>query len=128
VPFYGIGDSSSRDAATEYGYRPTTVGVTMRYTPRRALTFGGGADYLQISATANAVHRWRHRGRPPSRRVRRGARPVADRARDLSLTHLRESYGIGARFHAQSGTMLRWELAHSREHALRFIWSFGVAF
>ena len=53
---------------------------------------------------------------------------VADHARELSLTHLRESYGIGARLHAQGGTMLRWELAHSREHALRFIWSFGAAF
>jgi hypothetical protein len=264
VPFYGVGDASSRAAATEYGYRPTTVGVTMRYAPRRALTFGGGVDYLQISATATAVTDavavagprppafdatsgldadpryarthgvveidWRSdpgfTGRGGLYRMEaaqyselgdaplgfrrfdaeavqlvpllranwvlalrglatitqtsegdavpfylmptlggnsdlrgfstmrfRGAQrvlvsaelrwtparmldmalfydagKVADRARELSLTHLRESYGIGARFHTQGGTMLRWELAHSREHALRFIWSFGAAF
>jgi hypothetical protein len=264
VPFYGVGDLSSRDAETEYGYRPSAAGVTMRYLPRRALTFGGGVDYLQISATANAVTDaiaagnarpaafdaapgldadpryarthgfveidWRAepgftgsgglyrleaaqyselgdvplgfrrfdaeavqlvpllranwvlalrglatvtqtadgdavpfylmptlggnndlrgfstmRFRGPQRVLLSAelrwtparvldmalfydAGKVADRARDLSLTHLRESYGIGARFHTQGGTMLRWELAHSREHAVRFIWSFGAAF
>jgi hypothetical protein len=264
VPFYGVGDSSSSDAVTEYGYRPVTVGVTMRHMPRRALAFGGGVDYLQISTTAAGVTNtgavvgvrppafnaapgldadpryarihgfveidWRAepgftgrgglyrmeaaqyaelgdaplgfrrfdaevvqlvpvlranwvlalrglatitqtadgdaapfylmptlggnsdlrgfstmRFRGPQRVLISAelrwtparvldmalfydAGKVAEHARDLSLTHLRESYGIGARLHAQGGTMLRWELAHSREHALRFIWSFGAAF
>jgi hypothetical protein len=262
VPFYGVGDASESAAETEYGYRPATVGVTMRYTPHRAFTFGGGIDYLQIGTTADVVTNAVTGVRPPAfdgapgldtdpryartqgfieidwrsepgftgrgglyrmeaaqyteltdaplgfRRFEaeavqlvpllranwvvalrglttitqaadgdavpfylmptlggnndlrgfstmrfRGpqrvlisaelrwtparvldmalfydAGKVAEHARDLSLTHLRESYGIGARLHAQGGTMLRWELAHSREHALRFIWSFGAAF
>jgi hemolysin activation/secretion protein len=53
---------------------------------------------------------------------------VADRPRDLALRGLESSYGVGARFHGQRGTFMRWDLAHSREHALHFIWAFGAAF
>ena len=53
---------------------------------------------------------------------------VTDNRRDLDLDGVKTSVGIGARFHGAQGTVMRWEVARSREHAYRFIWSFGAAF
>jgi hypothetical protein len=258
VPFFGIGNDTVRDGMTDFHYRPTTAGVTLRYEPHRAFTLGGGVDYLTIDATAGpspslqplvfasapglgadpryvrsrafAAIDWRAdpgftgrgglyrldvdqyaetsgsdlsfrrletevvqlvpilranwvialrglatitqttgdnevpfylmptlgggsdlrgfstmRFRGPQRvlvgaelrwtparvldmAVFYDAGKVAERARDLTLTGLHDSYGIGARFHAHSGASMRIELAHSREHAMRVIWSFGAAF
>jgi hypothetical protein len=258
VPFYGVGNETVRDGMTDFHYRPTTAGVTLRYEPHRSLTLGGGVDYLTIDATAGqapsrqplvftsapgldadpryvrsrafASVDWRAdpgftgrgglyrldvdqyadtsgsdlsfrrletevvqlvpilranwvialrglatitqttgdnevpfylmptlgggndlrgfstmRFRGPQRvlvgaelrwtparvldmAIFYDAGKVAERARDLTLTGLHDSYGIGARFHAHSGASMRLELAHSREHAMRVIWSFGTAF
>jgi hypothetical protein len=53
---------------------------------------------------------------------------VAMRRSDLDFNDLESAYGIGARFHGPVGTIMRWELAHSREHLLRFIWTAGAPF
>ena len=45
VAFYGIGGDSREENRATYAYRPTTVGVTAT-VPWRALTLGGGVDYL----------------------------------------------------------------------------------
>jgi hypothetical protein len=258
VPFYGVGNETVPDGMTDFHYRPTTAGVTLRYEPHHAFTVGGGVDYLAIDATAGpapslqplvftaapgvdadpsyvrsrvfASVDWRAdpgftgrgglyrvdvdqyadtsgshlsfrrletevvqlvpvlranwvialrglatitqttgdnqvpfylmptlgggsdlrgfstmRFRGPQR-VLAGAElrwtparvldmaifydagKVAERARDLTLGGLHDSYGIGARFHTHGGTSMRLELAHSREHAVRVIWSFGAAF
>jgi hypothetical protein len=49
VAFYGVGGDSHADKAT-FGYRPTTVGMTLRTTPElwRSVTLAGGADYVAI--------------------------------------------------------------------------------
>ena len=52
---------------------------------------------------------------------------VAARRADLDLEDLRTSYGIGARFHAPSATVLRTEVAHGRE-GYRFHFAFGKSF
>lgn len=53
---------------------------------------------------------------------------VTDRRSELDFDDLKRSYGVGARFHSQQGTVMRWEVARSREHAIRFLWSFAAAF
>ena len=53
---------------------------------------------------------------------------VTERRSDLDLDDLKRSYGLGARFHGPRGTVLRWELARSREHAVRLLWAFNAAF
>jgi hypothetical protein len=53
---------------------------------------------------------------------------VTPRWQDFSLDGLRDSYGIGIRFHGAAGTVMRWEFARSDEASLRFIWGFGAAF
>ena len=50
---------------------------------------------------------------------------VAARREDLDFQDLKESYGIGMRFIGLEGYVLRIEVAHSREHAARFIFSAG---
>jgi hypothetical protein len=47
---------------------------------------------------------------------------------DLDFEHLKTSIGFGARFHGPAGTVMRWELARSKEIPIRFIWSMGAAF
>ena len=53
---------------------------------------------------------------------------VAARREDLDFQDLKESYGIGMRFIGLEGYVLRMEVAHSREHAARFLFSAGGAF
>ena len=53
---------------------------------------------------------------------------VTERRSDLDFDDLKRSYGVGARFHSQQGTVMRLELARSREHAIKFYWSFAAAF
>jgi hypothetical protein len=53
---------------------------------------------------------------------------VVARRQDFSLDDLKDSYGIGMRFHGAHGTVMRWEFARSKESAFRFIWGFGAAF
>jgi hypothetical protein len=52
VPFYGVGPDSRESDNTTFGYRPASVGVGLRYQPRRTMTLGGGVEYLHIAATA----------------------------------------------------------------------------
>jgi len=53
---------------------------------------------------------------------------ITDRRSEFDFDDLKRSYGVGARFHSQQGTVMRWEVARSREHAVRFLWSFTAAF
>ena len=53
---------------------------------------------------------------------------VAQRRRDLDFDGLKTSYGIGMRIHGLQGTLLRLELARSKEQALRFMFTAGAAF
>jgi hypothetical protein len=53
---------------------------------------------------------------------------VVARRQDFSFDDLKDSYGLGMRFHGAHGTVMRWEFARSNEAALRFIWAFGAAF
>jgi hypothetical protein len=53
---------------------------------------------------------------------------VAARREDLDFDDLKESYGIGMRFIGLDGYVLRLEVAHSREHAARLLFSAGGAF
>jgi hypothetical protein len=49
VAFYGVGEESRADKTT-FGYRPTTVGMTLRMTPAfvKGMTVAGGVDYIAI--------------------------------------------------------------------------------
>jgi hypothetical protein len=47
VAFYGIGNESRVEDRATYAYRPTTVGVTAT-APWKALTLGGGVDYVAV--------------------------------------------------------------------------------
>ena len=49
---------------------------------------------------------------------------VAPRVDDLSFDRLEKSYGIGLHLHTPNTTLLRLELAHSRE-GTRFIFGFS---
>jgi hypothetical protein len=60
VPFYGLGSESRRETSTTFGYRPTTVGLTLRYGPTSSFTVGGGVDYLNVTATPG----WTQADRP----------------------------------------------------------------
>jgi hemolysin activation/secretion protein len=51
---------------------------------------------------------------------------VAPTIGDLDLDHLERSYGVGLQVHSPGTTMLRLELARSRE-GLRFIFGFSPA-
>jgi hypothetical protein len=53
---------------------------------------------------------------------------VTPRREDLDFRDLQESYGIGMRFIGLEGYVLRLEVAHSREHAARLIFSAGGGF
>ena len=53
---------------------------------------------------------------------------VASTRRDLNVEDLNESYGIGARIVSVKGYVLRMEVAHSREHAARFLFKAGGGF
>jgi len=53
---------------------------------------------------------------------------VSDRAKDLNLTGLQTSYGIGARFHGNARTGFRLELARNDEGSFRLVWSTQTAF
>ena len=53
---------------------------------------------------------------------------VSSRREDLDFQDLQESYGIGMRFIGLQGYVLRLEVAHSREHAGRLIFSAGGGF
>ena len=53
---------------------------------------------------------------------------VAARREDLDFDDLKESYGIGLRLIGLQGYAFRIEVAHSREHAARVIFSAGGAF
>jgi hypothetical protein len=53
---------------------------------------------------------------------------VASRREDLDFDDLKESYGIGVRFIGMEGYVMRLEVAHSREHAARLLFSAGGAF
>jgi outer membrane protein assembly factor BamA len=52
---------------------------------------------------------------------------VTDRRADLDLDDLRTSYGIGIRFHAPAATILRAELARTREGSA-LVLGFGPSF
>jgi hypothetical protein len=51
VAFYGIGGDSRQDDRATYAYRPMTVGVTAT-APWKALTVGGGVDYVAVDVGA----------------------------------------------------------------------------
>ena len=53
---------------------------------------------------------------------------VAARREDLDFQDLKESFGIGMRLIGLQGYVFRFEVAHSREHAARLIFSAGGAF
>ena len=53
---------------------------------------------------------------------------VASRREDLDFDDLKESYGIGMRLIGLEGYAFRIEVAHSREHNARLIFSAGGAF
>jgi outer membrane protein assembly factor BamA len=53
---------------------------------------------------------------------------VAARIEDLDLRRLKSAYGIGARFHGSSRTVLRMEVARNNEGGWRFVWTAGAAF
>jgi len=53
---------------------------------------------------------------------------VASRREDLDFEDLKESYGIGMRFIGMEGYVMRLEVAHSREHNARLLFSAGGAF
>jgi hypothetical protein len=53
---------------------------------------------------------------------------VASRRQDLDFDDLQESYGIGMRLIGMAGYVLRVEIAHSREHNARLIFSAGGLF
>jgi len=53
---------------------------------------------------------------------------VTERRSELSFDDLKRSYGVGARFHGPSGTVMRVEVARSREHSMRLCWNFAAAF
>lgn len=53
---------------------------------------------------------------------------VSARREDLDFQDLKESYGIGMRFIGMAGYVFRLEVAHSREHAARMLFSAGGAF
>ena len=50
---------------------------------------------------------------------------VAATRDDLNFDDLKQSYGIGARIVSVKGYILRMEVAHSREHAARFLFKAG---
>jgi hypothetical protein len=52
VAFYGRGPGSREEDRSTFGYRPTTVGATAGFTPREAVTFGGGVDYMTIDTVS----------------------------------------------------------------------------
>jgi hypothetical protein len=51
VVFYGVGNDSRQEDRGTFVYRPTTVGITAK-RPWRALTVGGGVDYVAIDIGA----------------------------------------------------------------------------
>jgi hypothetical protein len=53
---------------------------------------------------------------------------VTSRRQDLDFTNLKESYGIGMRVVGAEDYVVRLELAHSREHAVRFLFGVGRVF
>lgn len=53
---------------------------------------------------------------------------VSARREDLDFQDLKESYGIGMRLIGMQGYVFRFEVAHSREHAARLLFSAGGAF
>ena len=53
---------------------------------------------------------------------------VARRVADLDLKDLNTSYGIGIRFHAPAATLLRVELAQTRDAGIGIIFAFGPSF
>jgi hypothetical protein len=50
------------------------------------------------------------------------------RLEDLDLHGLKSAYGIGARFHGLSRTLMRIEVARNDEGGWRFLWTTGAAF
>jgi hemolysin activation/secretion protein len=53
---------------------------------------------------------------------------VAAERKDLDFNDLRDSFGIGMRLVGEQRYVFRVEVAHSREHAARFVFSAGAAF
>lgn len=53
---------------------------------------------------------------------------VADRRSDLDFNDLKSSVGVGARIHGAAGTVLRLEVAHSRENTARLIFAATAPF
>jgi hypothetical protein len=53
---------------------------------------------------------------------------VAPRASDLDFENLKSAYGIGLRLVSLNGTMLRIEVARSRETPFHLIWTSSASF
>lgn len=96
----------------------------------------GGSHYLRGFSTARFVDRDRlllaaeYRWAPSKFMdvaLYYEAGKVASDTSDLNLNDLHRDFGIGFRFHSPAMTMLRIELAHSKE-ATRFIFTVGPAF
>ena len=118
------------------GRAETTVGKDDQQAPFYLLPSLGGGNSLRGYSS------WRFRGRNSLLLqgewriiVNRGfetalfydAGKVAERSKDLDLDGLITDYGIGARFHAIDATVLRVELAHSRE-GFRLVFATSAAF
>ncbi|HSP06621.1 MAG TPA: BamA/TamA family outer membrane protein, partial [Acidobacteriota bacterium] len=48
--FYGVGNDSSKEDKTRFGYFPTSFDFAAAYHPVRFVTAGGSAEYLQTSS------------------------------------------------------------------------------
>ncbi len=46
VRYFGIGNDTSKDVETNYGFKPITFGITETVSPTWWLGFGGGIDYV----------------------------------------------------------------------------------
>jgi AAA family ATP:ADP antiporter len=105
VPFYLMPDLGGSHALRGY--------PSFRFRDRNRLLFSGEYRWTAGSFVDMALFL--------------DAGKVAERFRDLSVDDLRTSYGIGASFHAPNATVLRVELARSRE-GNRVSLSFGPSF
>ncbi len=52
VKYYGVGNDSSKDARSYYGYTPTTGGARLDFEVSKYFTAGGEVSYLDVSPSA----------------------------------------------------------------------------
>ena len=52
VKYYGVGNSSSKDARTYFGYSPVSTGARLDFDVDRRFVIGGGLSYLDVGTSA----------------------------------------------------------------------------